>query len=234
MRITPKILLYQKGPFHLLEGFLRSRNLRIVAADEASIKDAIAQERYDMAILEEPSDGPAFRYVELLRSFYPDMPVIFLSSQSDMRIVLEGFAAGIDDYVIKPCNYEELACRIKAQLKHVKLKASKTIYKIGEYCLDLGKFTLTFRNRFLPIKPTEAKVLAYLLSQEGELCERKAILEAIWGSNNYFNSRSLDVIMVYLRKYLKFDSRIEIVNHRGVGYKLVFDPSAEPDIVEIK
>lgn len=228
-------MLYQLISNPLLEDFLHSRNYTIVSATTENAEQLISEERYDMAILEEPENGPTFKYLKLVKQYHASMPVMFVSNKSDFGTILEGFDLGLIDYVAKPCNYFELAARIKAHLGYVTAKAGKTIYKFGHFTLDMQKLSLTFKDKVLPVKESEARILGVLCAQEGELCTRKHILETLWGSINYFNSRSLDVSLVYIRKMLAYDPRVQLINIRKQGYKLITqDEAEEPEIIEIK
>lgn len=241
MRIKYKLLIYQQVANGMLFDFIKAQGYNITVATAETIESLIADGQYDMAILEEPVEGPTFKYVKLVRKYFERKPIIFVSNLTAPGITLEGFNEGLSDYIEKPCNYLELAARIKAHLKYVTKKAGRAIYKFGNFTFDAKAKTLaiydpkTKTDKDIPIRGTEAKILEVLCSYEGELCPRKTILEALWGDVNYFNSRSLDVALVYIRKFLKLDPRVQLANHRKQGFRLfVEDPNAEPEIKEIK
>lgn len=159
-----------------------------------------------------------------IRYHNQDVPIIFLTSQSDIQTKLEGFRAGADDYLIKPFNIDELKMRIGAVLrrKPVSIKKSEL-----QEILTLGIFTFNFLNRELK-SPTqtkllsikEAELLKLLFDNNGELVKRETILTYVWGKVDDYAANSMDVYLSRVRKLLKEDSRITIENLHGTGFKL--------------
>lgn len=241
MRVKYRLLVYQQVANQVLFDFIKAQGYNVTVATDETIESLIAEGQYDMAILEEPAEGPTFKYVRLVRKYSERKPIIFVSNLAVPAITLESFNEGVSDYIEKPCNYLELAARIKAHLKYVTIKSGRTIYKLGNFTFDAKAKTLAIydpkskTDKNIPIRGTEAKILEVLCSYDGELCPRKTILEALWGDVNYFNSRSLDVALVYIRKFLKLDPRVQLVNYRKQGFRLfVEDLNTEPEVMEIK
>ena len=188
--------------------------------------------RYDFCILDvmmPKKDG--FTMAQEIRAINSDIPIIFLTAKSLKEDILEGFKIGGDDYITKPFSMEELLFRIEAILRRVKGNKGKDViaYKIGGFTFDVPKQSLTYLNS-TPDKLTtkESDLLSLLCSHANDILERNFALKTIWIDDNYFNARSMDVYITKLRKKLKEDENIEIINIHGKGYKLV-----APDIEAI-
>lgn len=181
--------------------------------------------RYDFCILDvmmPKKDG--FTMAQEIRSNNPDVPIIFLTAKSLKEDILEGFKIGGDDYITKPFSMEELLFRIEAILRRVKGNKGKDViaYKLGRFVFDVQKQTLTLEGTE-PEKLTtkESDLLNLLCSHANDILERNFALKTIWIDDNYFNARSMDVYITKLRKKLKEDETIEIINIHGKGYKLI-------------
>jgi len=155
------------------------------------------------------------------------IPVIFLTAKSQTEDVLKGFEARADDYMKKPFSMEELIFRLKSMLRR-KLPAaiekpplSEAPYKIGPYEFDHKRLELTFEDSITALSQREGDLLALLLQHKNSLLERKTALLKLWGDDNVFNARSMDVYVTRLRKYFVKDHGVEILNIRGQGYKLI-------------
>ena len=161
------------------------------------------------------------REIRLINS---DIPVIFLTAKSQREDVLEGFKTGADDYITKPFSMEELLYRVEAILKRTKGigKADKeSKFKIGEYQFDSEKQVLTHGDDSQKLTTKESDLLKLLCLNRNSILERNYALKTIWIDDNYFNARSMDVYITKLRKYLKEDPDIEIMNVHGKGFKLM-------------
>ena len=136
---------------------------------------------------------------------------------------LEGFKIGADDYITKPFSMEELVLRIEAILRRTKGKKSKesTVYRIGNFTFDTQKQLLSIGDQQTKLTTKENELLALLCSHANEILQRDFALKTIWIDDNYFNARSMDVYITKLRKHLKDDPQIEIINIHGKGYKLI-------------
>jgi len=159
-----------------------------------------------------------------IRHHNQDVPIIFLTSQSDIQTKLEGFRAGADDYLIKPFDIEELKMRIGAVLRRKSGSIKKS--KLNEY-ITLGIFTFNYENRELKspeqtkaLSIKEAELLKLLSDNMGEYVKRETILTYVWGKVDDYAANSMDVYLSRVRKLLKEDSRITIENLHGTGYKL--------------
>jgi two-component system OmpR family response regulator len=159
-----------------------------------------------------------------IRKLRPGIPVIFLTAKNQKEDVIEGFKTGADDYITKPFSMEELIYRIEAILKRTSEPAAhkkEEIYQIGEYTFDTLKQLLTFQGQTVKLTTKESELLELLSRNKNEVLERNFALKAIWIDDNYFNARSMDVYITKLRKYLKKDSTVKILNVHGKGYKLL-------------
>ncbi|WP_298766204.1 response regulator transcription factor [uncultured Polaribacter sp.] len=149
------------------------------------------------------------------------IPIIFLTAKSQTADVLEGFNHGGNDYIKKPFSMEELIVRINALLNRIELKSEKEHIKIGNYTFNLPKQTLTLLEEEQQLTHREAQLLFYLANKKNEILDRSFILNKLWGNDDFFNARSMDVFITKLRKKLKKDENIQIINVRGIGYKLL-------------
>lgn len=162
-----------------------------------------------------------FTLVKEIRESDPSIPIIFLTAKSRTEDVVEGFGYGANDYLKKPFSMEELIVRMQALLgrKHSE-KTSESI-QIGQYEFHVQKQTLRFEEDEQVLTHRESQLLLALYENRNELTERKKILNALWGNDDFFNARSMDVFISKLRKKLSQDPDIQILNVRGYGYKLV-------------
>ncbi|OAV76189.1 Transcriptional regulatory protein CusR [Bacteroidales bacterium Barb7] len=203
---------------------------------EAGYK-GFAKGQYDLCVLDvmmPKKDG--FTLAQEIRVMNPDIPVIFLTAKTMKEDILEGFRIGADDYLTKPFSMEELLLRIEAILRRVKGKKTKEVpfYKLGDYLFDTQKQTLTNNGEVTKLTTKESELLSLLCAHANEVLERNYALKTIWVDDNYFNARSMDVYITKLRKLLKDDPKLEIINIHGKGYKLITpfadDPTREEDI----
>ena len=153
------------------------------------------------------------------------MPVIFLTAKSMKEDILEGFTHGADDYITKPFSMEELIFRIEAILRRTKgtADARNECQFIGKYEFDPQKQVLKLNDFVQNLTTKENDLLKLLCNNKNRILERNFALKAIWMDDNYFNARSMDVYITKLRKYLKEDSSVQIINVHGKGYKLVIE-----------
>ncbi|MBS0025917.1 response regulator transcription factor [Chitinophaga sp. 22321] len=154
-------------------------------------------------------------------------PIIFLTAKSQTADVVKGFELGGNDYLKKPFSMDELIVRITALLKRFSdhpgtREMEEGAVSIGQYIFNYTKQTLARNNTIEFLSHREAAILRRLYDNKNEVMERKTVLLDLWGDDNFFNARSMDVFITKLRRYLKDDSRVQIVNIRGVGYKLIF------------
>ena len=180
--------------------------------------------KYDICILDimmPVKDG--FTLAKEIRMLNREVPIIFLTAKSMKEDVFEGFSIGADDYITKPFSMEELLYRMQAILRRTKGDISKKqeIYNIGKYRFDTNKHLLILEDKEQKLTTKESDLLRLLCNNANQVLERNFALRTIWIDDNYFNARSMDVYITKLRKYLKEDPSIEIMNIHGTGYKLI-------------
>lgn len=214
----------------LLREFLQAKgfNADLYPDGEKGYK-AFLKGKYDLCVLDvmmPKKDG--FTLAQEIRNANGEVPIIFLTAKALKEDVLEGFKIGADDYITKPFSMEELVFRIGAILRRVKGKKERdiTLYKIGKYTFDTQKQTLVSDDKVQKLTTKESELLSLLCSHANDILERNFALKSIWIDDNYFNARSMDVYITKLRKLLKDDPTIEIINIHGKGYKLIA-PDAE-------
>ena len=186
---------------------------------------AFQREKYDICLLDvmmPNMDG--FTLAEEIRDVDPDIPLFFLSAKTMKDDIIQGYKLGADDYITKPFDSDVLMMKIKAILK--RNEEDNRISDNIEF--DLGRFHFNPKLRELKhdeltqtLSPKENELLKMLAEHKNDLLPRERALKKIWGSDTYFNGRSMDVYIAKLRKYLKDDTNIEIVNIHGNGFRLV-------------
>ncbi len=211
----------------LLQEYLQAKNFEtdwVTNGDKAF--RYFEQYHYDLCIFDvmmPVKDG--FSLATDVRVMNSKIPIIFLTAKSMKNDVLEGFSRGADDYITKPFSMEELLFRIEAILRRTKGKMGeeKNSWEIGSYIFDVKKQQLVLGEKIQKLTTKETDLLKLLCNNMNEVLERNFALKAIWIDDNYFNARSMDVYITKLRKYLKEDTRVQIINVHGKGYKLVVD-----------
>ena len=186
---------------------------------------AFQREKFDICLLDvmmPNMDG--FTLAEEIRDVDPDIPLFFLSAKTMKDDIIQGYKLGADDYITKPFDSEVLLLKIKAILK--RNEEESRVSDNVEF--DLGKYHFNPKLRELKhdgltqtLSPKENELLKMLAEHKNDLLPRERALKKIWGSDTYFNGRSMDVYIAKLRKYLKEDTNIEIVNIHGNGFRLV-------------
>ncbi len=180
---------------------------------------------YDICILDvmmPKMDG--FTLAREIKRINGNIPFIFLTAKSLKDDVIEGFSVGADDYMTKPFSMEELLFRIKAILRRTSSNSTSDgneKFTIGEYEFDAQKQILSHENNEQKLTTKESELLRLLCNNMNNVLERNFALKTIWQEDSYFNARSMDVYITKLRKYLKEDSTIQILNIHGKGYKLI-------------
>jgi DNA-binding response OmpR family regulator len=164
-----------------------------------------------------------FSLAEEIRKTDQKTPIVFLTAKSLQEDRIKGFKIGADDYVTKPFSMEEFALRIEAILKRSMEKESieeRSEFILGNYVFSYANLTLTTNNNIQSLTRKEAEILKLLCININEVLKREIVLNIVWGNDDYFLGRSMDVFITKLRKYLKEDPNIKIVNIHGVGFKL--------------
>ena len=186
---------------------------------------AFQREKFDICLLDimmPKMDG--FTLAESIRDVDLDIPLFFLSAKTMKEDILKGYKLGADDYITKPFDSEVLLMKIKAILKRneeIKTETENLEYNLGGYHFNPKLRQLTISGKTQTLSPKESELLRMLCDFKNDLLPREAALKKIWGSDTYFNGRSMDVYIAKLRKYLKEDSKVEIVNIHGNGFRLV-------------
>jgi DNA-binding response OmpR family regulator len=158
-----------------------------------------------------------------IRKIDAEIPILFLTAKTMTEDKVEGFKSGGDDYLTKPFSVEELQLRIKALLKRVNINTNipeEKIFAIGSYLFDAENLNLKIGGLTKSLTKKEAQILKLLYKFKNQVLPREVILNAVWGQDDYFVGRSLDVFITKLRKYLKEDDSISLNNIHGVGFKL--------------
>ncbi len=225
-----KILLIEDDP-NL--GLILQENLQLqsfevdLCTDGEEGRTAFLQNHFDLCLLDvmlPKKDG--FTLAGEIRKINQDIPIIFLTAKSLKEDRIEGFKIGGDDYITKPFSMEELMLRIQAVLKRTRpsrLEENQKIFSIGNYEFNMDKQILQNQKKKQKLTHKEAELLRLLCLHKNAILERELALKLIWGEDNFFNGRSMDVFITKLRKYLKEDSQIQIVNVHGRGFKLLVD-----------
>ncbi|VBB48666.1 Transcriptional regulatory protein RprY [uncultured Paludibacter sp.] len=197
---------------------------------EAGYK-AFTRNKYDLCVLDvmmPKKDG--FALAADIRAMNADVPIIFLTAKSMKEDILQGFKLGADDYLSKPFSMEELLYRIESIMRRVRGKRAKDVvsYQIGKYIFDAQKQTLDLAGEVKKLTTKESELLNLLAANANNILERNYALKTIWVDDNYFNARSMDVYITKLRKLLKDDNNVAIINIHGKGYKLIM-PQVKED-----
>ena len=184
------------------------------------------QFHYDICILDvmmPVKDG--FTLASEIRVLNKDIPIMFLTAKSMKEDVLEGFTLGADDYITKPFSMEELLFRLEAILRRTRGTQGndRPVWEIGSFTFDTQKQQLTRGEQVQKLTTKEADLLHLLCNNMNQVLDRNFALKAIWMDDNYFNARSMDVYITKLRKYLKADPAVQIINVHGKGYKLIVE-----------
>jgi DNA-binding response OmpR family regulator len=189
--------------------------------------DTFAKKEFDFCILDimmPVKDG--FAVATEIRAANRRLPILFLTAKALQEDKLKGFEIGADDYITKPFSMEELLLRMQAILRRTdenKAGTPDNSYNIGQYTFDYNRQVLTIRGKEQKLTSKEAGLLKLLCTHSNEVLDRSTALNQIWNDDSYFNARSMDVYIVKLRKYLRDDPKVELINVHGVGFKLVMN-----------
>ncbi|MCW3125224.1 MAG: DNA-binding response regulator [Bacteroidetes bacterium] len=186
---------------------------------------AISAHKYDIVLLDVMLPGmDGFSVSKQIRQQRNQTPILFLTAKNMQEDRIRGFEAGGDDYLTKPFSIEELTLRIKAILKRTTKQDDMPItFTLGNYFFDNNTFTLRYKSENTVVTKKEADLLTYLYLNRNKTVTREEILIALWGENDYFKGRSMDVFITRLRKYFHHDTSVNIVNIHGVGFRLEAD-----------
>ncbi len=191
--------------------------------------NAFGKKEFDFCILDimmPVKDG--FAVAREIRAGNHRVPILFLTAKSMQEDKLKGFEAGADDYLTKPFSMEELLMRIQAILRRTddftRAVPQDSVFRIGAYTFDYNRQLLEMSGKERKLTSKEAGLLRLLCLHANDVLTRSETLNEIWHDDSYFNARSMDVYIVKLRKYLKDDPRVELINVHGVGFKLIMNP----------
>lgn len=227
-----KILLVEDDPNFgtVLKDYLMMNDYDVVHAKNGMEGfEKFKKDDYDLCILDVMmpyKDG--FTLAKEIREKNTDVPIVFLTAKAMKEDVLKGYKVGADDYLNKPFDSEVLLMKIKAIMQR---KATDTVADSKQFEFVIGRFDLNSKLRFLKfdggdpekLSPKENELLRMLALHENDLMPRELALTKIWRDDNYFTSRSMDVYIAKLRKYLKLDPNVEILNIHGEGFRLVIN-----------
>ncbi len=209
----------------LLHTYLKSKGFNVeLAVDGKAALDSFNSGTYDFCIFDvmmPKMDG--FSLAKEVRELDKKIPILFLTAKALKEDKLEGFAIGADDYLTKPFSMEELLARMNAILRRVETPEDESN---GEWMIGKIKYEPELRllhteGEVKKLTTKENQLLQLLAKNKNEILDRQATLRAVWGDDNYFNGRSMDVYIAKLRKLLKEDENIEIMNVHGKGFKLI-------------
>ena len=210
----------------LLREYLTAKNyVTTLFKDGEEALEGFHKDNYDLCILDvmmPKMDG--FTLAKNIRKENNSVPFLFLTAKSMKEDILEGFSLGADDYMTKPFSMEELLFRMQAILRRTGGKSTtqeQAIFEVGDFTFDAQKQTLTYDGTEQKLTTKENELLKLLCEHKNDLLERNFALKQIWSEDSYFNARSMDVYITKLRKYLKADPSIQLLNIHGKGYKLI-------------
>ena len=226
MNNTTTILLAEDEPAlgMIIKESLETRHFKVLLCENG-------EKAFEMFNLEQPEllvldvmmpkkDG--FTLAKEIREIDQSIPIIFLTAKSQTQDVVEGFSIGGNDYLKKPFSMEELIVRINNLLNRTQIQKSSQILTVGDFKFDFPKQSLQYKNEDATLLThREAHLLFHLIKNKNQVLDRSVILTKLWGNDDFFSARSMDVFITKLRKKLQVDETIQIVNVRGFGYKLI-------------
>jgi len=215
-------------------GFVIQDNLRLkkfnvsLYADGQSALKAFLNNTFDICLLDvmlPKKDG--FELAGEIRELNKNIPIIFLTAKSMTEDKIKGFKVGGDDYITKPFDFEELLLRIEAILKRTMEESSASrsdlTFTLGNYTFEPENQRLLINKEEIKLTKKERDVLKLLCLQQNKILSRELTLKTIWGNDDYFSGRSMDVFISKIRKHLHQDERIKIINIHGVGFKMIIE-----------
>ena len=222
-----RILLVEDEPFlaKVIEDSLVQKNYQVMyASDGKKAYNLFSNGNVDLLILDvmlPAVDG--FTLAKQIRKVDDHTPILFLTAKTSTNDLIEGYKSGGNDYLKKPFSLDELFLRIEELLKrNGKSNAlDSTEFAIGNYVFQPHKQSLIYANEIIKLSSRESELLLFLYKNKNALTDRKLTLMSLWGDDSFFNTRTMDVFITKLRKHLKKDTSVEIINVRGLGYKLI-------------
>ncbi|MFN4145564.1 MAG: response regulator transcription factor [Runella sp.] len=225
-----KILLAEDDPNlgQLLQEYLNNKGYATdLATDGNTALKWFLERSYDLCLFDvmmPKKDG--FSLAKEIRLSNKNVPIIFLTAKSMKEDTIQGFKIGADDYLTKPFNMEELLLRIRAVLRRYQKSEAATdpptpIFSLGQYTFDFHRQMLILGQHTQKLTSKEAALLKLFCENKNQPINRSFALKLIWGDDSYFNARSMDVYITKLRKHLKDDPTLQIINLHGEGFKLL-------------
>jgi len=221
------ILLAEDEPAlgQIIKESLETKSFKVLLCKDGEMAYSVYNnQKPDLLVLDvmmPKKDG--FTLAKEIRQDDRDIPIIFLTAKSQTQDVVEGFTIGGNDYLKKPFSIEELIVRINNLLGRAKLQQTTEVFTIGAYAFNFPKQTLQYKSKEIKhLTHREAHLLFHLLKNKNQILDRSLILTKLWGNDDFFAARSMDVFITKLRKKLGQDKSIQILNVRGFGYKLTF------------
>jgi len=225
MSSKTKIILAEDEPAlaQIIKESLETRNFEVVLCKNGEEAfDAYTKEKPELLVLDvmmPKKDG--FTLAKEIRKLDKKTPIVFLTAKSQTQDVVDGFQLGGNDYLKKPFSMEELIVRIHSLLGRIQPENNEEDIVIGSYLFNLTKQTLNHSGNMLFLTHREASLLHLLVENKNDILDRSLVLKKIWGDDDFFNGRSMDVFITKLRKKLSLDPNIQIINVRSQGYKLI-------------
>ena len=225
MSSKTKIILAEDEPAlaQIIKESLETRNFEVILCKNGEEAfDAYTKEKPELLVLDvmmPKKDG--FTLAKEIRKLDKKTPIVFLTAKSQTQDVVDGFQLGGNDYLRKPFSMEELIVRIHSLLGRIQPEKNEEDIVIGSYLFNLTKQTLNHSGNMLFLTHREASLLHLLVENKNDILDRSLVLKKIWGDDDFFNGRSMDVFITKLRKKLSLDPNIQIINVRSQGYKLI-------------
>ena len=203
---------------------LESRGYAVIMeADGSKVLSHFTKQQPDVCVLDimlPNKDG--FNIAEEIRNINKEVPIIFLTAKTQTEDLVKGFKTGGNDYIRKPFSLEELIVRIENVLKQkIKTPGNISAVQIGTYSFHSNLQLLKNEQEERKLSFRESELLKMLYNNRDTIIDRRSILNLLWGNDNFFNSRNLDVYITKLRSYLKKDANLQIITIKGVGYRFV-------------
>ena len=220
-----KLLLAEDEPAlgQIVKESLESRDFEVFLCENGEeayqVYQEVQPEILVLDVMMPKKDG--FTLAQEIRQENATIPIIFLTAKSQVKDVVEGFQHGGNDYLKKPFSMEELIVRIHALLNRIHVKQDETQIPIGNYVFNHTQQQLIWEATPIQLTHRESELLFYLSEKRNAVLDRTFILKKLWGDDDFFNARSMDVFITKLRKKLKNDSKIQIVNVRGLVWKCI-------------
>lgn len=214
----------------MIKDYLELNNFKVIWEKNGNLAlQEFFKQEYDLCVFDvmmPEKDG--FSLAEDVRKINPAVPIIFLTAKTMKEDRIQGFKSGADDYITKPFSTEEFILRVEAVMKRsygrgIENQEKKGLYQLGSYEFDYQNLSLKRNNVAQHLTRKEADVLKILFVHKNEILPRETALKIVWGNDDYFTGRSMDVFITRIRKYLKDDPRIQINNIHGIGFKMIID-----------